>query len=58
MYVVIVEEANTRGSEGPIEMTDVDTLSDALSTTKVFADQYLSNPDDPYTIKIIPTSIF
>ena len=58
MYIVIVAAANTRGPEDPAEAKVVDTLKEALSLVKAFAKQYLSNPDNQYTIKIMPTSIF
>jgi len=58
MYAIIVEEANTRGPEDPVEVEEVDTLSEALSIVNTFAERYLSNPDNQYVINLMPTSIF
>ncbi|KKM21642.1 hypothetical protein LCGC14_1633430 [marine sediment metagenome] len=58
MYIVIVEEANTRGAEDPLEVEEVDTLEEALSIVNTFAEKYISDPDNQCVIKLMPTSIF
>ncbi|KKL04719.1 hypothetical protein LCGC14_2613220 [marine sediment metagenome] len=58
MYMIIVEEANTRGPESPIEIEEVNSLDKALAIVNKFAEQYLSDPDNQCIIKLMPTSIF
>lgn len=58
MYIVIVQETNTRGPEDPVEEREANTLDEAISIFDTFANQYLSDPGNQYTITIIPTSIY
>ena len=58
MYMIIVEEVNTRGSEDPAEVEEVDTLKEALSIVETFSKQYLPESDSQFVIKLMPTSIF
>lgn len=58
MYTIIVEEANTRGPEDPLEVEEVNTLEEALSVVETFAKQYLPEPDGQFVIKLMPTPIF
>ena len=58
MYLIIVDEANTRGSGDPIEIGETNTLDKALVIVNTFAKQYLSDPHNQYVIKLIPTSIY
>lgn len=58
MYLITVEEANTRGPESPIEIEEAKGLEEALSIVNTFAEQYISDSDNQCVIKLMPTSIF
>ena len=62
-FLVIVQEANTRGIDGPVAERKVDTIEEAIKTVKEFAQEYLVDENDKeyepqFTINLIPTCIY